>query len=324
MNSRCARAYLAGAALEQQVGEPDDGIQRGTQLVRHVGEKLALELGGPLQLLILGAERELVAPALRQHRGPVQSYHHLVAQNLQQLQVVLAEGLAVPAIVDAHRANHEAGGAERDDGAGLHRHRESLGCEAPRVGLHIIRDQRGVLSYRPPDQGAFHRYQHPHRLLHRAGRRFDLEEPSLFHHQGHRTPLRFEQLTRRLGYFLHQAVEIGAGKQGPGQVAQPFELAISPVGSGQRGAERRLLRLRQLAHVAEGDQGQQRGHRGEQQADPVVPADEPHPEPGDDDGDTGDGPGVGQSSPPALDAPGPAGSGGFFESTQALSEVRSS
>ena len=30
---------VAGAALEQEFGEPDDGVERGAQLVRHVGEK---------------------------------------------------------------------------------------------------------------------------------------------------------------------------------------------------------------------------------------------------------------------------------------------
>ena len=56
---------------------------------RHVGQELALELGGPLELRVLGCQRPLVAPALLQHRGPVEPHHHLVAQGLQQLNIVL-------------------------------------------------------------------------------------------------------------------------------------------------------------------------------------------------------------------------------------------
>ena len=73
---------------EQQVGEPDDGVERGAQLVAHVGEELALEPGGPLQLDVLRRERALVAAALLQHRGAIETDHHLVAQGLEQLEVV--------------------------------------------------------------------------------------------------------------------------------------------------------------------------------------------------------------------------------------------
>ena len=55
---------------------------------RHVGQELALEPGGPLQLHVLGGERPLVAAALLQHRGAVESDDDLVAQGLQQLEVV--------------------------------------------------------------------------------------------------------------------------------------------------------------------------------------------------------------------------------------------
>src|SRR4051795_6546608 len=80
---------LTAAAFEQQVGESDDRVERGPELVRHVGQKLALELSGPLELLVLAPEGRLVAPALRQHRGTVEAYDHLVSQNLQQLNVML-------------------------------------------------------------------------------------------------------------------------------------------------------------------------------------------------------------------------------------------
>ena len=38
------------AGVEQQLGEPDDRVQRGAQLVRHVREELAFQGVGPLQL----------------------------------------------------------------------------------------------------------------------------------------------------------------------------------------------------------------------------------------------------------------------------------
>ena len=56
---------------------------------RHVGEELALEPGGPQQLRVLGGQLPLVAPALLQHRGAVEPDHHLVAEGLQQLEIVL-------------------------------------------------------------------------------------------------------------------------------------------------------------------------------------------------------------------------------------------
>ena len=101
---------------QHEIGEPDDGVERGAQLVAHVGEELALEPGGPLQLGVLRGQRALVAAALLQHRGAVEADDHLVAQGLEQLEVVVAEGPAVAPVVDAHGADDHAGGAERHDG----------------------------------------------------------------------------------------------------------------------------------------------------------------------------------------------------------------
>ena len=120
-------AELAGAAVQQQIRESDDRVERGAQLVRHVGEELVLELGGALQLDVLGAERELVAAALLQHRCAVESDDHLVAQDLEQPEVVVAEGLPVAPVVDAHGADGHAGGPKRDHRRGLERHRACCG-----------------------------------------------------------------------------------------------------------------------------------------------------------------------------------------------------
>ena len=123
MNSRCCAVELAGAAFQDQVGEPDDRVERGAQLVRHVGQELVLELGGALQLDVLGPERELVAAAFLQHGGAVEADHHLVAQDLEQLQVVVAEGPPIAPVVDADGADGDAGGAERNHRGGLQRER---------------------------------------------------------------------------------------------------------------------------------------------------------------------------------------------------------
>ena len=105
----------------------------------------------------------------------------------------------------------------------------------------------------------------------------------------------------RLGHFLDQAVELGAGEQGAGQVAEPLQLPVPPVCLVQRPPKRVLLGLRQLPNVAERDQRHQGCHRGEQQAEGVVLAEQPEAEPGDDDRDAGDGAGIGQPPPVALD-----------------------
>ena len=76
-----------------------------------------------------------------------------------------------------------------------------------------------------------------------------------------------------------QAVQVGTGEQGTGQVAEPLQLAVPPVRLLQRLSKRVLLSLRQLPHVTEGHQGHQGRHRGEQQADGVVLADQPEAEP---------------------------------------------
>ncbi len=89
---------------------------------------------------------------------------------------------------------------------------------------------------------------------------FTLQEAPLLHHQGYGTALGLEQVGRRLGHLLDQAVNIGAGQQRARQVAEALQLAIAAIGPGQGGAERLLLRLGQLAHMAKGHQGQERSH----------------------------------------------------------------
>ena len=115
------RIDLADAFGEHQIGEADDGVERGAQLVAHVGEELALEPGGALQLGVLGRQGALVPAALLQHRRAVETHHHLVAQRLEQLEVVVREGPAVAPVVDAHRADDDPGGAERHDRDGAER-----------------------------------------------------------------------------------------------------------------------------------------------------------------------------------------------------------
>ena len=70
-----------------------------------------------MQLDVLGHQRALVPPALLQHRGPVEPDDHLVAESLEQLQVVIPERPAVPPVVHADGADHHAARAERNYGA---------------------------------------------------------------------------------------------------------------------------------------------------------------------------------------------------------------
>src|SRR5262245_38047289 len=47
---------LATHPLEEHLREPNDGVERGAQLVRHVGQKLRLVLAGHLELPALVSE----------------------------------------------------------------------------------------------------------------------------------------------------------------------------------------------------------------------------------------------------------------------------
>ena len=278
--------------------------------MRHVGQKLALELGGPLELHVLGSKGELVATALGQHRGPVQSNHDLIAQDLEQLQVVVAEGPAVPPVVNAHRADGDAGGAQGDDRGGLQGNRDAGGEVAPGIGVHIIRDQRGVLGDSPSDQRLIHRNEQPHGRLERTRGRHQPEESALLDDQGHPAAFGLEQIGRRLSDLLDQAVQVRSGQQRSGQMAQPLQLSISAIGLGQRGPQAFLLNFRKLPEMAEGDEGQEGGHRGEQQPHRIVPPDQPQAQPRDDDRDARDGAGIRPAPPSPLDASGdPAGEG---------------
>ena len=68
-NSSCFAREITGDALEEQVGEPDDRIQRGAQLVAHAGEERALGPVRPLGVLLGLATGRLGQFVLREIDG---------------------------------------------------------------------------------------------------------------------------------------------------------------------------------------------------------------------------------------------------------------
>ena len=140
------------------------------------------------------------------------------------------------------------------------------GLVAARIGVHVIRHEWRVVTDGPAQERLVGRNQESDGGLQRSTGGDDPEEPPLLDHQGDRAAVGLEQLGRRLRHLLHQTVQIGTGQQRSGQMAEPLQLPVPPVGLLQRPPERVLLSLRQLPHVAEGHQGQEGGHRGQQEA----------------------------------------------------------
>ena len=78
---------LAEHALDQHLGEADDGVQRRAQLVRHVRQELALVLVGDLQLPALVLD-------LAEQAHVLDGDHRLVGEARHQLRVALGERAA--------------------------------------------------------------------------------------------------------------------------------------------------------------------------------------------------------------------------------------
>src|ERR1041385_4832224 len=95
---------LADPGHQQQVRKADDGVERGAELVGHVRQELVLELGHPDELAILLRQLPLAPRGGLEHEGAVESHRHLLRQRAEQGDVVLAERLAVEAVVGGGRA----------------------------------------------------------------------------------------------------------------------------------------------------------------------------------------------------------------------------
>ena len=148
----------------------------------------------------LAGERALVPAALLEHRGAVEADDDLVAEGLEQLEIVLAERPAVPPVVDADGADDDAGRAERDDGRGAEATREPGHLVAPGVGVHVVGEQRRVVRRRPSRPA--------NRPPGRACRRWSAQRPASRRRPGgsgpprpraSRAALRLEQVGRRAG-----------------------------------------------------------------------------------------------------------------------------
>ena len=105
---------LAGQVVAQQLREAQDGVERGAQFVRHVGEVLRLEpadladLGvGGLQFSEVGLQLLVETAVLDRDRG-------LVGDDLEDRGIQLGEGID-PLPRDRHRADHPLGRGQRLD-----------------------------------------------------------------------------------------------------------------------------------------------------------------------------------------------------------------
>ena len=95
---------------------------------------------GPLQLDVLRRQRALAPADLVQHRRAIETHHHLVAQGLEQLEVVLGERPPVAVVVHADGADDDPGGAERHDRRRAEQDVQSRHPVAARVGVHVVGD----------------------------------------------------------------------------------------------------------------------------------------------------------------------------------------
>ncbi len=222
------RRELARAAREQQVGEADHRVERGPELVRHVGQELALEPGRPLEFQVLGRERELVAAQLLEGAGPLEAHHGLVAQGAEELEVVRVERPAVPPVVHADGADGEPGRAERHDGGGLEAEPQLRARGEARVAFHVVREERLVVVHHPARERALGRKQLAPRHGHDPRGRHDPEEAALLHQQGDDRPLRLEQVLGGGGDHLEERLGLRALEQRGRDLTQPLELPVPP------------------------------------------------------------------------------------------------
>jgi hypothetical protein len=243
----------------------------------------------------------LVPAAFLKHRGPVQPDHDLVAQNLEQLKIVLAEGTAVMTIVRAHRADHDAGGAERNHGNGAKRDGDIWRLVAPGIGVHVVRDQCRPMGYHPPEERLVDRDQPARHHLERPRSRGHPQESTLLHHKGDSPTLGLEQVGRGMGYLVDEAGKLGPRKHGRREVAEPLELAVAGGCRTQCLAQGLATRPRESVAPAQGGEGEERRDHRECEPEPMCLKGEIDAEPSHDNGHAGEHPGHVQPAP--LNAP---------------------
>ena len=248
------RSHGAG---QDQVGKADDRVERGTQLVRHVGEKLVLELGRALQLGVLRRQGPFVLAAFLQNVGPVEPDDRLLSQGPEELEVVGSERLSVVPVVNAHRSNDHVGGPKGDDRDGPKGGLDSREGVAPGIGIHVVADQRLLVGDDPSGKGVVHRKERPVGRLEGAVGGDHFEKPALLDHQGDHPGFGLKQVRGGLGDLLEQGLNVGALEQGRRQVGQPVQLPAPRFGRFVRRAVPLLLLLGDFLSPPEGDQRQQ-------------------------------------------------------------------
>ena len=98
---------LAVDVVENELGVAENGVERGAQLVAHVGEELRLVLARDLELPALLVD-------LRKQVGVLDRQHRLGGEGLEQIDRVLRERTGRFAAYDQH-ANHMVAPKQRND-----------------------------------------------------------------------------------------------------------------------------------------------------------------------------------------------------------------
>src|SRR5687767_299307 len=137
---------VAVEAVEQDLGEADDRVQRRSQLVRHVGEELRLQ-AARLHEADVGRRQPLVQPRVLQRDG------RLVGEERQHVELLAVEDLAGQLLAEQQDAVQLVLDLEGDDERGLDalelalRRLEVL--RDARVELDLFLDEQALLAAQP-------------------------------------------------------------------------------------------------------------------------------------------------------------------------------
>jgi hypothetical protein len=210
---------------QQEIRETVDRVQGCPQLVGHVGEELVLELGGALELAILGGERGLLALAFLEHMGAIDPDHGLVGKGLEQADIAVVEWPVIAAAEHRQHSNHDAGRTERHSRHGPKG--ESGDPEVAGVGLEVGRGERLLVADHPPQHGTVRGDQPSPRDGRDSAGSVHADEPPLLDHQPDQRAIAIQQLGARLRDAVEHLGEVGAGDHVAGHPPEAGEQLIA-------------------------------------------------------------------------------------------------
>ncbi len=255
---------------QDQLGEPDDRVERGAELVGHVGQELVLELGGPHQLAVLVGQGLFAPAGFLDHESPVEPHRHLLGQRGEQGHVVVGERRIFLAVQAGDGADDHAGRPQRNaDHPGQVR-RDPFHREAPGVLGHVVHHQVPVGSHAPSHQRAFDRNQGTHRRAKPPGGGGHAEEAAFLRGEGNDTALTLEKIVGAIHRFFEQLAAASYPEQGCSQSAKQVQLPIPGRRGFDRGAEPVRPGQGLVAAPLNGREPGGRSRDREDQAHPVI------------------------------------------------------